>query len=274
VTIEGYSGPQEDPVISPDGLSLFFDSHNDSGLMTYLYWAARIDYKTFHFMGEVQGTNRPGQATLRGNYDETHNFYFVSTSSLSPCGTIAHGVFSNGAVAGAQPLNGLCALPPPQGDINATFDVAITSDGATLYHTDAVLSPGSQAPRSAQIGIAMKNPDGSFTELSDSATLLATVNALGPLVYNSAPTPDGLALFFTMVNPFVTGPATYAAPRASTCEPFGPPQHVAEADAPPPGVDAGVGFSEVGGLSPDGQHLYMHWVLGASTSQIYVLTRQ
>ena len=266
VTIEGYSGPQQDPVISPDGQYLFFDSHNDNSSSSYLYWARRIDYKTFKFMGEIQGVNFSGEMTLRGNYDLAHNFYFVSSKFRTSCGMIAQGVFKDGTVANPTPVRGICAPPPRPGDINVTFDVAITPDGKTLYYTDATFNRS--GPQTARIAMATKNADGSFTRHPDSDALLKNVNALGPLVFNSTLTTDGLAFFFT---PGITlrGPGgVYVARRSSIAEPFGIPARVADADNITPG-----GFPETGAISPDGNHLYFHRVLSRTSSQIHVLTR-
>src|SRR5258708_518526 len=57
VTITGYSGAEEDPVESPDGKYLFFDSHTDATGDSKIYYASRVDYKTFTYVGEVQGVN-------------------------------------------------------------------------------------------------------------------------------------------------------------------------------------------------------------------------
>jgi hypothetical protein len=266
VTIEGYSGPQQDPVISPDDQYLFFDSHNDNSSSSSLYRARRIDYKTFKFMGEIQGVNFPGEMTLRGNYDLAHNFYFVSSKFRTSCGMIAQGFFKDGTVANIAPVKGICAPPPRPGDINVTFDVAITPDGRTLYYTDATFNRS--GPQTARIAVATKNADSSFTRHPDSDTVLKNVNALGALVFNSTLTPDGLTFFFT---PGITlrGPGgIYVAKRSSTAEAFGIPQRVAAADNITP-----EGFPEMGAISPDGNHLYFHRVLGKTSSQIYVMTR-
>jgi len=140
VTIMGYTGPQEDPVISPDGQHLFFDSHDDSSMGSSLFWADLIDYKTFQFMGEVQGVNFPGEMTLRGNHDLAHDFFFVSTKFLTPCGMMAHGQFDNGVVTAIASVRGICAAAAPAGDINVTFDVAVTPDGGTLYFSESVVN--------------------------------------------------------------------------------------------------------------------------------------
>lgn len=53
VVIMGYSGPEQDAFITPDNKYLFFDSHNDAGLPINLYWAARVNYKTFVLRGMI-----------------------------------------------------------------------------------------------------------------------------------------------------------------------------------------------------------------------------
>jgi hypothetical protein len=93
VTIQGYSGKQEDPNMSPDGEYLFFDDHDDAGSPIYIYWAKRVDYKTFKFLGRVPGVNFEA---LEGVEDLAHNFYLVSPILLGQGGqtTIGHGVLS------------------------------------------------------------------------------------------------------------------------------------------------------------------------------------
>jgi hypothetical protein len=92
VSVVGYRGPMEDPVVSADGTVLFFDSFNDGGLPSHLYWAKRSDYNSVQFMGLVGGVNDYSglsQTTLRGNYDLDGNFYFAYADSISqPAGFI------------------------------------------------------------------------------------------------------------------------------------------------------------------------------------------
>lgn len=269
VIIQGYSGNEQDPTLSPDGLYLFFDSHNDGDLPTHLYWAKRIDYWTFKFLGEVQGVNFPGDITLRGNYDLAHKFYFTSLRFRNACGTLMQGVFNNGSVTNIKPVKGICAPPAPPGDMNVTFDVAISPDGQTLHYSSAVVTEGGR-PDGSRIAVATKNADGSFTPLPTSDALFERVNALASRVYNSAPAPDGLTFFFTPAI-FPTGPAIYVATRSTTSEPFGTPQPLDEANDG--NKFPSWSFSEMGGVSPDGKYLYFHRVLSNTTSQIYVLTR-
>jgi hypothetical protein len=102
VTIEGYSGPQEDPVVSPDGQYLFFDSHNDARLPSYLYYAKYIDYRRFRFIGKIPGVQFQGIETTE---DAAHNIYFVSPVFLKQAGiAIGHGKFSGGSVTDIAPV--------------------------------------------------------------------------------------------------------------------------------------------------------------------------
>ncbi|MGH6839041.1 MAG: hypothetical protein ACREDT_09600 [Methylocella sp.] len=274
VAIQGYSGPQEDPVISPDGQYLFFDSFNDAGLPQYLYYAKYIDYKTFRFLGEVQGANAQGETTLRGNYDLAYNFYFVSQLCAPPSSVtgICKGTFTNGSVTNIAPVTGLPAPVPPSGSFGAVFDVAISSDGNTLYYTNAILdtSRGMALPSSSRIFVARKNADGSFTTLSNSDQIMRNVNNTTPTVYNSAPSPDTLTFVFTAPN-LPDPPQLYAATRPSASVPFGLSAPITPANTP---TGNPYPNPENGGYSPDGNYIYFHRLLSPSSSQIYVLTLQ
>jgi hypothetical protein len=267
VTIQGYSGPQEDAHISPDNQYLFFDCHNDAGLPEYLYVASRIDYKTFQFIGQVQGVNFQA---IEGGEDSYHNFYFVSPLLLEQDGatTMGQGIFSNGSVAKVAPLQGILPKPAPTGSLGITFDLAITPDGNTLYFSNFVVENNSSlSVQTAQLSIATKNANGSFTRLSNSADILKNVNALGSLVYNATPSADGLELAFNASSSFPIPSHIYIATRTRPSAPFGNPQLVAAAD-----LDGQL--SESGSFSPDGKYLYFHRVLSTTSSQIYVLTQQ
>lgn len=271
VVIKGYSGPEEDAYITPDNKYLFFDSHNDAGLPVNLYWATRIDYKTFTFGGQIRGTNYPGAMSLRGNYDISQKFYFFSLEFvMAGLPSIASGQFSNGAVTNPVPIEGITLPAPEPGTLRFMLDAEITSDGNTLYFTDWQCTAGGQ-PLSGQIKAAAKNSDGTFTVLPNSAELLLNVNNTGRLLYGSVPSADNLSLYFTIATPSVPSLEIYVATRTSTSDPFGFPQPVAAADAPFP-PNPGV-FVETGSISPDGNYLYFHTLLSPTSSQIYVLSR-
>lgn len=273
VTIRGYSGPEQDAYITPDDKYLFFDSHNDAAQPCYLYWAKRIDYKTFAFMGEIQGVNYPGTMQVRGNYDQAHNFYFASTKFHTPGhqSAVARGVFNNGVVTQIAPVEGISPrIFPP----DVTLDPEITPDGTTLYFSEFNFRPNN-LPKS-HIVVATKNRDGTFTRLLNSDELLKKVNALGPTIYGSMPSKDDRELYVTTAHPAPLGMHIYVARRNSTLEPFGVPQLVAAADMPAENKELAQhgGLSETGSLSLDGTHLYFHRVLSPTRSEIYVLTRQ
>jgi hypothetical protein len=264
VTIEGYSGPEEDADVSPDGKYLFFDSHDDSGSPEYLYMASRIDYKTFQFIGRVPGIDIQA---IEGVEDLAGNFYFVSPLLRAQGGatSIGHGTFVGGTVTNAGPLSGITPKPAPAGDQGITFDLYITPDGNTLFFSDFVVDSQFKV-QSAQLSIATKNADGSFTRLANSDDILKNVNGMGSLVYNAAPSPDGLTLLFNAAPYFGPTPQIYIATRTSTSVPFGTPELVTAANA-------SGGFPETGSFSYDGQYFYYHRVTGQTSSQIWVLRR-
>jgi hypothetical protein len=273
VVIIGYSGPEQDAFITPDNKYLFFDSHNDAGLPINLYWATRVNYKTFALQGMIQGANYPGAISLRGTYDNSENFYFFFfdvAQGVLPF--VASGRFSNGTVTNAAPIEGITLPAPEPGTWRFMGDPAITPDGNTLYFTDWQTSNQGQ-PFSGQIKVASKNTDGTFTLLPNSSELLNNVNTTGTLVYGSAPSADNLSLYFTVCNPLVPSLEIYVATRASTTDPFGVPQPVSAADVPLPGQPSSGVFVETGSLSHDGNYFYYHRVLSPASSQIYVLSR-
>lgn len=234
----------------------------------YLYMASRIDYKTFRFIGRVPGVNFEG---IEGVEDLAHNFYFVSPLLLGQGGatTIGRGILSDGSVTNVAPIQGLSPKPATPGNRGITFDIFITPDGRTLYFSDFTVRDDARlSVQGAELAIANRNTDGTFTRLPNSADILENVNALGSLVYNASPSADGLELVFNASSSFPIPSHIYIARRTSPSAPFGNPQLVAAAD-----LDHGQ-LSEPGSFSPGGRHLYFHRVLGPSTSQIYVLTRQ
>jgi hypothetical protein len=245
-----------------------------------LYYAKRIDYKTFQFLRAVSGANVDGKVTLRGNYDLAKNFYFVSQlcGSMPYLTGVCHGTWRDGTVSNITRVQGLYQPPPSSGGA-AIFDVAVSPDGNTLYYSYAFLGPSGQ-PTSSQAVVVEKNSDGSFSKVSTDQ-IFESVNATTPTVYNPAPSPDGLTIVFTAPNlQQQTFPQVYVAERPSTNAKFGVPKLIAaanEGSARPVSKNGTLTppvFPENGGFSPDGKYLYFHRVLGPSQSQLYVLTRQ
>jgi len=276
VTLQGYTGPQEDPTLSPDGTILFFDSHNDAEKPTYQYWAKKIDYKTFAFQGEIQGANKQGETTFAATMDESGNLYLDTSLFTAPVLATARGTFKNGTVIGAGPVKGLPTSPALPWGPNRIIDVyfgEITFDGNSLYLDDFQVKTDPSGHPANPVGgkfkLFTKNQDGSFREAANSDNILERVNALSPgkILYGAVQSKDGLELFFTgsdVPSPSAKKVGLYVAKRGSTNEPFGTPEEIgtpsSHVEAPFP--------------SPDGKHLYFHELISASESQLYVETRQ
>jgi hypothetical protein len=271
VTIEGYSGSQEDPDVSPDGQYLFFDTHDDAGNPSHLFFARRIDYKTFKFIGRVPGINY--QYEVEGMEDSQHNLYFVSPELVPQNGPmIFRGTFTGSAIESVAPVGGILPKSTSAGTRGLNFDLYITPDGKTLYFSDFTVGMHGSQPnagdvRGAQLAFATKNSDGSFTRSPDSDKILKNVNALGYLVYNAAISSDGLTFAFNAAR-WPASVHIYIATRSSTTEPFGNIEEVTAAE-----VSTGK-FSEVGSFSADGKYMYFHRVLSKKDSQLYVLTHR
>lgn len=247
VTISGYSGDAMEPFISRDGQYLFFNDRNDPATNTELYYASRIDDRTFTFLGPVPGTSSP-QLDAVASLDTLGNFYFVSTRSYdTTLSTLYAGRFDPTGVTGVALVGGVSLLRG--GAVN--FDAEIGADGGTLWFVDGDF--GAQGDlRAARLVYATRSA-GTFVRAADSDTVLATVNG-GGLNYAPAISTDGRELFFTRWASTTDGsvPAIYRATRASAASPFGTPEVVA----------ATTGFVEAPSLSADGRLLYFHRRVG------------
>jgi hypothetical protein len=274
VVMEGYNGPEQDPTLSPDGAILFFDSHTDDPKIPInLYWAKKIDYKTFAFQGEIKGVNQQGKQALVATMDRDRNFYFTTTSN-APIPATAQGVFTDGTVTQVAPSKGFpspSASPPwsPGQMINFSMVGEITQDGRTMYVSDFQIKAGNDGrpvPRGATIILYTKNSDGTFIKASNSGSILKNINALNKILYGAVASQDGLALFFTGSDVPGSGDRIriYVAKRSATSEPFGVPEEITTpwraVEAPYP--------------SSDGRYVYFHRIISRSDSKIYVTTPQ
>jgi hypothetical protein len=255
VVIRGYNLPSaQDPFISADGQYLFFDDRSDKNHEPTLHWARRIDYKTFAYQGKIEGVNI-GKTNIAPSMDRDGYFYFSTDRSYRENSTTVYrGAFSAGRVSGAAPVGG--ASHPGW----AQMDVEVTPDGKTLYLSD--FKVGLFGPSVANLRVATKNADGSFTIQPNSDDIFRSINNGG---LNFAPdTRDGLELFFTHAKRSDGTLRIYVANRNSTAEPFGVPALVSAAE----------GQVEATSLSSDGVHLYYHKISSPRETTLYVLTRQ
>lgn len=252
----------EDAQLSPDGKLLFFDNHSPNASSSQLYAANRFDFKTFAFIGAVGGVNEAGAMTLRGNYDVNGNFYFVSSLFLG-AGMVGVGAFAPGpSVIGVNPVQGVTQPPCPPGSTLYCLDACITADGSTLFTTEAIMK-GSGGPQSSQIEISAKVGQGSFSTKAP-PTAITAINGSG-LVYNSAPSPSGLAFAYTVNVPNKT-PQIFLSQRPNLNASFQQGIYWSAANDMLPG-----GFSESGGFSAFDNHFYFHRNLSPSQSAIYVI---
>jgi Tol biopolymer transport system component len=257
VAITGYTGDAMEPFISKDGGYLFFNNRNDPAIDTNIYYAARIDDRTFRFLGALPGVNSSSLDAVP-SLDVRGNFYFVSTRSYATTlATIYRGSFSASGVADVALVPGISLGQP--GDVN--FDAEISADGQTLWFDDGEFSANG-ALEAASIAVGRR--DGfDFVREADSATQLAAVNAAG-LNYAPSISVDGLELFFTRVAALSAGaqPAIYRATRPDPAASFSDVQR----------VSAATGFVEAPSLSADGRLLYFH-KLAAGHYGIYCAQR-
>ncbi len=247
VTVEGYSGDEMEPFVSPDGEYLFFNNSN-AATDTNLYYATRINDTTFLYQGEIGGANSSALDAVP-SMDSSGDFYFVSTRSYSQTlSTIYEGEFSNGSVTGVALVPGISKDTP--GSVN--FDADISPDGNTLYFDDGDYSQSGQL-LGATLAIATKTQNG-FERLSKSGKILKRVNDPSALVYAPDISSDGLQLYYTRA-PLPLGsapPSIYVATRATATSAFGKPSMLSQL----------TGFVEAPALSPDGQGLYFHALVG------------
>jgi Tol biopolymer transport system component len=257
VSITGYVGDAMEPFISKDGQTLFFNSRNDPTVNTDLYYASRVDDRTFTFIGPVPDVNSP-QLDAVASLDTLGNFYFVSTRSYATTlSTIYSGQFSGAAVSNIGLVPGISLQKA--GMVN--FDAEISADGQTLWFDDGQYS-SSGVLQAASIVVANRQ-GGTFVRQANSATLLAAINSSG-LNYAPSISVDGLELFFTRLDSTTSGasPAIYRAARSDASSAFGAPEL----------VSAATGFVEAPSLSADGHLLYFHKMVNG-TFVIYYLQR-
>lgn len=257
VTITGYAGDAMEPFISRDGQYLFFNNRNDPAIDTELFYASRVDDRTFTFLGPLPGTSSP-QLDAVASLDSLGNFYFVSTRSYgTTLSTLYTGRFDVSGIASVALVAGVSRAQA--GIVN--FDAEISPDGETLWFDDGDFGTSGDL-KAARLVFATRTASG-FTRAPTSDSILSTANASG-LNYAPAISADGRELLFTRWTSTTDGstPAIYRATRADTSSPFGAVSLVSAAS----------GFVEAPSLSADGRSMYFHRLVNG-TYALYVAQR-
>ena len=197
VTINGLTFDAMEPFISPDGEHLFFNNLND-GIDTKLFYASKVNDSIFTFIGELNGTNQTNpQLNAVADLDELDNFYWTSTRDYpAQLDNLHYGKWDN---------NGnVTSIGRVRGDFNKNtpgwlvMDHGVSLDGQYLYFNNARLDgTNCEGPCETEIGVAEKINDSTFTTLSNSSTLLQTVNDHNYKFYASYISSNNLELFYT-----------------------------------------------------------------------------
>ncbi|WP_323788113.1 hypothetical protein [Psychroserpens sp.] len=197
VSINGLSFDAMEPFISPDANYLFFNNLND-GINTKLYYATRVNDATFEYVGELTGTNQTITPHLDAvaDMDIEGNFYWTSTRDYpTELNNLFHGTFNNGIVSSIERV---------QGDFNMntpgwlTMDHGISLDGQYLYFNNARFDEANcQGPCETNLGVAQKDNVSAFNRLSNSATLLESINDANYIYYAPCISSDNLELYYT-----------------------------------------------------------------------------
>ncbi len=239
-----------EPFLSRDGSLLLFNSQHRGDTPPDLYWAERVDDRTFRFRGAVRGANS-GEVDGAPSLDRDGRLYFISPRHYARLLKTVHTArFSDGAVSGLRLVDGDIA-PGKPGWLN--MDAEISADGETLYYCVNKWNTGHNLPKTSELRVARRTASG-FVTASDSAAIFRNVNS-GDLEYAPALSADERELFFTRARFEFEGDRLVRAhtqimmaTRASAAEPFGPPVRIASI----------TGLVEGPTISPDGSRLYYH----------------
>lgn len=197
VIVNGLTFEAMEPFISADGNYLFFNNKND-GITTKLFYATRIDDKTFTYVGELNGTNQANTPYLDAvaDMDVNENFYWTSTRDYpSELNNLFHGMFNAGNVTNIGRVNG---------DFNKNIpgwlvmDHGISLDGNFLYFNNARFDGNNcQGACETELGIAQKVNATTFNTLSNSTAILQNINNSDYIYYAPFITSDNLELYYT-----------------------------------------------------------------------------
>jgi len=235
VALAGYSygnGQAMEPFISRDGKWFFFNSRNVGDNTSLQYGAIKSPYQV-NFIATIGGeANGPiphldAVPAMTDSYD----FFWVSTRNYpQDYENLQHGIFDPvlGTIPKAEPVHGDFYIRESGWIV---MDQEINRDGSILFYVNALFSnPPGDMPLFSNISLALRNPDGSFSQHPNAIDIMKTVNLVNGAQYlrygPSSTGTDGLKLYFTVrVNEPVLS-ALYVANRNSPDEPFGTPQRI------------------------------------------------
>lgn len=197
VTINGLSFDAMEPFISANGTYLFFNNLND-GVNTKLFYASRVNDRTFTYEGELVGTNQTISPHLDAvaDIDLPGNFYWTSTRNYpAELDNLFHGTFNSGNVSNIGRV---------KGDFNRNIpgwlimDHGISLDGKFLYVNNARFDNSScQGACETLIEVAQKVNDSTFNLLPNSASILQNINDANYIYYAPNISSDNLELYYT-----------------------------------------------------------------------------
>lgn len=239
-----------EPFVSRDGRYLLFNSQHRAETSPDLYYAERIDDRTFRFRGEILGANSHA-VDGAPSMDHYGRLYFISPRDYARrLATIHTAEFSDGKVKEVRLVDGDIS-PGTPGWLN--MDAEISADGRTLYYCVNEWNTRANLPATSDLKIA-RRAGGGFETLANSADILRAVNS-DDLEYAPALSADERELFFTRARFDFDGDrlvlartVIMMASRPGPDEPFGPPVRIASI----------TGFVEGPTVSPDGGLLYYH----------------
>ena len=224
VTIDGYTGQAMEPFISPDGKTLFFNSENDPGVNTDLFFAERTGPDRFKFMGELKGANSKTIDAAASMDKERHLFFTSPRIYEETRQSIFRGDFDGHQLTDVHPASG-DINPKIRGHIN--MDVGISPDGNTMYISRAIFKDGLPAPKESDLMVAHQK-NFIFTMDPRSDEIMKNINTK-QLEYAPAISDDGRTLFFTRAQAPEEAPSgpqfrIMVATRDSDTAPFGKPR--------------------------------------------------
>lgn len=197
VSINGLNFDAMEPFISANGNYLFFNNLND-GDSTKLFYATKVNDSTFNFVGELNGANQlaPPHLDAVADMDASNKFYWTSTRNYPiELDNLFYGNFNSGNVTDIGRVHGNFNKNIPGWLV---MDHGISYDGQLLYYNNARLDQNNcQGPCETELGIAQKVNDSTFNKISNSNTILQSINDTNFIYYAPCISSDNLELYYT-----------------------------------------------------------------------------